>query len=170
VTDEINAIRHGDLLIDPETGEILSDQDVGIDHLVMLLKDGQEQEKAWAASNGALKAAIGKKLDQAGQKAAETPYGVATWRTQVRRTASAAKIPHLRDHFGLTEAEVEDILACARDIDPKLLDGLRKAASPLLLEAIDALIEEKAVSYVLLQPLRKAAPRAEKVTVDREEF
>lgn len=169
-TEIINAIRIDEILIDPETGEILSEQDIGIDELSLRLKDGQEQEKSWAAHNALLKKAIGKKLDDAGVKKAETPYGVATWRTQARKSASAERLEFVMGEFGLEEREVQAIWECARDFDPKKLETLRGMFSSQLDKALDALIEEKPVSYVLLQPLRRVAPRLEHETVHPEAF
>lgn len=161
-SDIVEAVRLNELLIDPETGEILSEIDIGIDVLALQLKDGQEQEKAWAASNALLKLAIGRKLDDANVKAAETPYGTATWRVQNRRSAKAEGIAALAERHGLDDDQQATLYACARDLDPKKLDGLRGWNADLE-SAIDELIESKTVSYVLLQPLRRVAPTMERV-------
>lgn len=159
------AVRVNELLIDEDTGEILSETDIGIDVLALQLKDGQENEKAWAQHNTLLKKAIGKKLDDANVKAAETPWGIACWRVQNRRSAKAESIDAVRDD--LHRDEVAALYQCARDLDPKKLDVLRKEAmtSDALEAAIDTLIEEKTVSFVLLQPLRKTAPKLTRESV-----
>lgn len=167
------AVRINDYLVDPDTGEIISEHDIGIDKLVLDLKDGQEQEKGWAQHNTLLKLAIGKKLDDANVRAAETPYAVARWMVQQRPSAHFAKLDEIQEQFGLVDEELSALYECGRDFDVKKLRALRDrmvkqgdADNRPLVAAIDALIEEKTVSFVLLQPLRKLAPRLERETVE----
>lgn len=176
-SDIIEAVRLNDALIDPDTGEILSEHDIGIDVLALQLKDAQEQVKSWEQAVALLKLAIGKKLDDAHVKASETPYGVAVWRIQNRRSAKAENIQPLIGRFGLTMHDLSMLYQCATTLDPKQLDALRQALIDAVPEgadpgghpvvaAIDELIEQKTVAYVLLTPLRKVAPRIERVEVD----
>lgn len=167
--DIIEAVRLNELLIDPESGEILDERDIGIDVLALQLKDAQEQTKSWEQAVALLKLAIGKKLDDANVKASETPFGVACWRVQNRRSAKAESIAAIAKQFGLDDDQQAALYACARDLDPKKLDGLRGWNADLE-SAVDALIEEKTVSYVLLQPLRKQAPKLERETVDTGDY
>ncbi len=170
------AVRLNDVLIDPDTGEILSEHDIGIDTLAMQLKDATEQKRAWEQTEQLLKLAIGRKLDAANAKAAETPYGVATWRVQVRRSAGAARFREMAAEYGLDDECARDIIsAAASALDPKLLDSFTNASllegeddlpAKQVRSAIAATIEEKTVAYVLLQPLRKAAPRIEREFVE----
>lgn len=175
------AIRVGEFLIDQETGEIYSHHDVGIDDLVQQLKDAQEQEKAWEQAKQILKKAIGRKLDNANVSAAETPYGVVRWQTQLRRSAKADRFREMAAEHGLFENRVRAIIAAAAtSLDPKALDSEINALELLgqtetaegiqIRRAIDATIEENPVSFVLLQPLRKAAPRLEREVVDTGDY
>lgn len=179
--DLTEAIRVGEFLIDQETGEIYSHRDVGIDDLVQQLKDAQEQEKAWEQTKQILKRAIGKKLDDANVGAAETPYGVVRWQTQLRRSAKADRFCEMAAEYGVSESvKQRTVFAAATSLDPKMLDsevaalerfGQSETSEDIQLRrAIDATIEENPVSFVLLQPLRKAAPRLERVTVDTGDY
>lgn len=164
--DTVTAIRVDDLLIDPETGEILSEVDPGLDGLALRLKDAGEQRKAWEQAEAMLKSAIGKKLDDANLKSAVTPSGIPTWRTQVRKSAHASRIPEIREQFGLDDSSVNALYSCARDLDPKALNDYKRGSiEPNFVDAIDALIEEKTISFVLLQPIRRSAPKLEEVQV-----
>lgn len=177
-TDLVQAIRLNELLIDPDTGEILSETDIGIDVLALQLKDATEQKKAWEQAEALLKLAIGKKLDDANVKAVETPYGVACWRVQNRRSAKADRFRELCEEYRVDcEWERRVLATTATTLDPKKLDGhLAAFINPMspedeaLRNAIEEAIEEKTVSFVLLTPLRKAAPKLERETVDREAF
>lgn len=160
--------------IDPETGEIYGDRTPDLDRLAMLLKDGQEQEKAWGAHNAMIKAAIGRQLDDLGVRVIETKYGTACWRVQNRRSAKADRFRELAAEYGVCDDWARRVIAdCATALDPKILSSeLTGFIGPLspeaaaLSKAMEETIEEKTVSYVLLQPLRKAAPKLERETVD----
>lgn len=164
--ETVTAIRVDDLLIDPDTGEILSEVDPGLDGLAMRLKDAGEQRKAWEQAEAMLKSAIGKKLDDANLKSAVTPSGIPTWRTQVRKSAHAARIDEVCEKYGLNDVLRMKLYECAGTLDVKRLHELgQDANTDALLEAILDLVEEKVVSFVLLQPLRRSAPKLEEVQV-----
>ena len=173
-------VRVDDMLVDPETGEILEGAD-DLDSLTQRLVDAQAQIKAWEQAVALYKSAIGRKLDLLNIRTAETPFGIPQWRTQTRRYGKADRVLHAKQRFGLIDADVEAIYACASALDPKKLDELRDEflsdapagfdsahADPAdlsLLRAIEFLIDEQTISYVLVAPLRKAAPAIEKVEV-----
>ena len=168
------AVRLNNLLIDEETGEILSETDIGIDSLAHQLKDATEQRKAWEQAEQLLKLAIGKKLDDANTKAAETPWGVIGWVVQARPSAKFDRLEQVAGEFGLVEEEVSALMECGRDFDVKKLRELQKMLvgkphSEMLVQAINALIEEKTVAYVQLRPLRKVAPRLDRVTMEEQQ-
>lgn len=167
--DSIHALRIGDLVIDADSGEILSEENYALDQLALFLKDGQEQVKAWEAYVGAIKSAIGRKLDEAGVRQVVTPYGTATWRMQVRKSAPTAALDELAHHLELPAAEHLAILECAESLNVKRLESLRCAVSVRVDEIVDALIQEKAIHYVQLMPLRKAAPVVERVELNPDE-
>lgn len=168
------AIRVEDLVIDADTGEILSERNVGIDELCMRLKDGAEQEKNWKAANGLLKAAIGRKLDDDGVRRALTPYGTASWQTRMTKSAAVPGFQDLATRYALDEIDIESLSECVSSLDPKKLDRVRAEAiedgtAPNLVAAIDDLIQEKASHYVQLWPLRRDAPVLEPVELPSED-
>lgn len=168
----MSAVRAGELLVDTETGEILSEQDPGLDELCRLLKDGQDQEKTWKAYNALLKSAIGRKLDEAGLRRALTPSGSPMWRTRISRSAPIEGFKALAERYGLTDVDLEALGECVSELDPKKLDKLRAEemkvegdadieANGALIAAIEWTIQEKSSSYVQLMPLRKPGPTIE---------
>lgn len=177
----VNAIRAGELLIDEDTGEILSEQDPGLDELCRLLKDGTEQEKVWKAYNGALKSAVGRKLDDAGLQRALTPYGAPMFRSRTTRSAPLDRLDELIEKYGLTDVDVEQLRLCATELDPKKLDELRAAEleeidevrnggsyEPPLVDVVDELIQVRTSTWVQLMPLRQSAPVVERVEIPEE--
>lgn len=113
-----------------------------------------------------LKSAIGRKLDDANLKSAVTPSGIPTWRTQVRKSASASGIDDVCETYGISDERRAQLYACADKLDIKKLQALgREVGNDAMLQAILDLIEEKVVSFVLLQPLRRSAPKLEEVQV-----
>lgn len=180
MTDQVRAVRVEDLVIDADTGEILSERNVGIDELCLRLKDGQEQEKNWKAHNGLLKAAIGKKLDDNNVRKALTPYGTAAWQTRITKSAPVQGLKSLAERYGLTDVDIETLAECVAQLDPKKLDQLRREeitagqdddveTNADLVAAIDDLIQEKASHYVQLWPLRRDAPVLQAVELTGED-
>lgn len=177
----VQAARVGELLIDVDSGEILSDEDPGLDELCRLLKDGKEQEKSWKAYNALLSSVVGRKLDELGVQRALTPYGSPMWRSRTTRSAplDSTKLGDLIERHGLSPIDVEQLMECAAELDPKRLDQVRRdvlddaevnalAAADGLLAAIDELIQERTSTFVQLMPLRQAAPAIERVEIPEE--
>ncbi len=177
VFDEgVHAVRMGELLIDEDSGEILSEHDVGVDTLAFQLKDAMEQCKVWEQTATILKRAIGRKLDLDHARAAETPHGTARWVVQQRRSAKAQAFIEAAEEFGLDDDTARRIvIMAARDLDPKVLESEVAGAEAIhgddgimaraVRQAVEATIEQKTVAYVQLQPLRKAAPSLERETL-----
>jgi hypothetical protein len=159
-TDEVAKI--GDIIIDPESGEILEmPEGVGdpIEWLTHKTNEAQRAGKAWEAVTGMYKAALGELLNKAGVKSMRTQYGAPGWRSRPNRKVRVDRLPDVIKDYELTRAHVEALLLCAPGLrvkeveDLELPDGVK-----------EKLIEEgMPTAYVQITPATPMPPDVEKV-------
>lgn len=175
MTNETSAIRYGELLIDEETGEVLNEEDLGLDFVALQIRDAAEQEKQWKNYGGQLKAVAARKLDELGVEKTLTPHGTLGWRGRTIRSAPVSDWNDLAERFGLDDIAIDVLQKCASELDVKRLARIRNMAARLgadgdenLVDAIDSLIQERYSRWIQLTPLRKDAPTPELVDIDRD--
>lgn len=160
-----SAVKIGDVIIDEQTGEILEcPEGIGdrMEWLTHLAVEAKDQEKTWASAGGMYRQAIGKLLDEAGQKRIATEYGIPGWRARLDRRAKPDNLPELIKEHELSEGQVNAVFTTARELDVGRLDILVKQGV-IPAPVARGLTTEKESSWVQIDVKRKAAPEVERI-------
>jgi hypothetical protein len=173
MTDGIDAIKIGDVIIDEETGEILAmPEGLGdpLEWLTHKAKEANEASKAWAAQKGMYHAAIGRLLAEAGVKAMKTPHGTPMHMTRTDRRASGDAVHRAIAEHELSPAQQRVIFLCAASYNVKELEALITGDGvghgiTIPSEVIDGMIETSVSAWVQVRPLTPNPPPAERVSV-----
>jgi hypothetical protein len=152
--DERNGVARvaaGGLLIDPETGEVLSRADgtdeSEFDQLTRVCREAQRQIKEAQAVLDAARAALLKLLSDEGLPSIRTPYGTAALVTKVTRAGRPERVEEIVRRYELAREQAEQIWMCATALDAKKLDALVEAGA-LPEEAVQDMVDVKTTSYV----------------------
>jgi len=149
------AEQAGELSIDPETGEVIGwSAAAGEDQLTALARicaEAQAAMKEQEAVYNAARAALQRLLEESGRRAAPTPYGTPTLRTQTRRSARPDRVLDAVRRFELSREQEQLIWQTATALDAKELDALTQAGA-LPADAVEALVETKQVAFLQLVP------------------
>lgn len=167
-TDTIDALLVDDIVVDPQSGEILEGIDPNdTDRLMGLARDAQEQMKAWELRYDVLRRVLEKKLSDANLRSLDSDRGKASIRGRITYTANVtwADLWDIAEDYGVTDGEMQEVIRAAL----KSLDVESLKASWLRLgldrRALRVLIKESRAGWVQLDPVRKTTTKPGKVQV-----
>lgn len=161
----------GDLVIDAESGEVLTLPDEGradkVAWLTRQLVDAMRMIKAWEAARDGYKRALARAMDEAGVNVLHTPEGTVSRRSRVDRKGDPARIPDVLAAFELSRNQMTAIWECAAALDAARLDALADAGA-IPRGAAEALIVERTSSWVQASAPRKLPPATTRTRKDAE--